>query len=256
MPALDPTTFVPQFTMGQLQYAKQRTWYGAVTSVYAMDNWSSPYQNGALDANAGSTQQYGNVAVFTSSTAGTDYSKLTTSALFDARTVRYAPLQGFMNSNAMGTTVASAYNAKKTEYDAAKTLWDNYVAILTKNAKVDAFAAAFAPPKAPTVPPLPNMPWMPVVANTMYKLSAAKLMASIVGGGQAIIVEASQPTTAEFWINSDAPSLASGGGWGSFTSSILKYREGWGKSYGTIGYEKIASNANWKNMGSVYDNSW
>lgn len=30
-----------------------------------------------------------------------------------------------------------------------------------KNAKMDAFAAAFSPPKAPTVPPLPNMPWTP-----------------------------------------------------------------------------------------------
>jgi hypothetical protein len=64
-----------------------------------------------------------------------------------------------MNDNAMGVAVAAAYNTQKATYDSAKTMWNNYVAILTKNAKVDAFAAAFAPPKAPTVPPLPSMPW-------------------------------------------------------------------------------------------------
>jgi len=183
LPSLDATTMVPQFTMGQMFYAKQRTWYGAGTSVYAMDNWNSPYNNGALDANLKSTQQYGSVAVFASSVAGTDYSNLTTAALFDSRVVRYTPVQMAINCNAMGTAVAAAYNAKKVEYDAAKVLWDNYVAILTKNAKVDAFAAAFAPPKAPTVPPLPSMPWMPSVSQTMYKTSAAKLKAGIVGGG-------------------------------------------------------------------------
>jgi len=237
LPSMDFTSKVPTFTMGQLAYSKQRTWYGAGTSVYAMDNWNAPYRNGALDANLKSKQQWGNVAMFSSSVAGTDYTSATTAALFDSRTVRYAPVQGAINCNTMGTAVAAAYNSKKTEYDAAKTLWDNYVAILTKNAKVDAFAAAFAPPKAPTVPPLPNMPWMPSVSQTMYKLASAKLMAGVVGGGQSTIVVASQPTTAEFWLNDDAPSLASGGGWGSFTAAVLTFRSGWGKSYGTIGYE-------------------
>jgi len=67
----------------------------------------------------------------------------------------------------MGVGVASAYDTAATSYNSAKTLWDNYVAILTKNSKVDAFAAAFSPPKAPTVPPLPNMPWTPSVTATL-----------------------------------------------------------------------------------------
>jgi hypothetical protein len=53
------------------------------------------------------------------------------------------------------------YVSSKSTYDAAKTMWDNYVALLEKNAKTDAFAALFSPPKAPTVPPMPNMPWKP-----------------------------------------------------------------------------------------------
>jgi len=73
----------------------------------------------------------------------------------------------------MGTGVATAFNSEKTKYDAAKTLWDNYVALLTKNAKVDAFAAAFSPPKAPTVPPLPAMPWVPAVTQTAWQATPA-----------------------------------------------------------------------------------
>jgi len=153
-------------------YSKQRTWYGAGGTVYSHDNWNAPYQNGAAGGGTAITgfsgkQWYGSVASFASSVAATDYSKSASNATFDARVIRYLPLQVALNDNAMGTAVATAYNTNKTTYDSAKTMWNNYVAILTKNSKVDAFAAAFAPPKAPTVPPLPNMPWMPDVSKTL-----------------------------------------------------------------------------------------
>jgi len=60
-----------------------------------------------------------------------------------------------------GNDLNELYKSKTTSYANAKTTWNAYVAILKKNAKMDAFAAAFSPPKAPTVPPLPNMPWTP-----------------------------------------------------------------------------------------------
>jgi len=94
----------------------------------------------------------------------------------------------------MGVGVASAYNSNLTSYNTAKTMWNNYVAILTKNAKVDAFAAAFAPPKAPTVPPLPSKPWTPSVAATMYKMSPGNLASFFTAPG-SIITSAVQPTT-------------------------------------------------------------
>ena len=85
----------------------------------------------------------------------------------------------------MGKAVATAYTTAKTSYDSAKTTWNNYVAILTKNAKVDAFSAAFAPPKAPTVPPLPNMPWLPDVSATMSALAYGSVIsgATLQGSG-------------------------------------------------------------------------
>jgi hypothetical protein len=242
--------------MGQSNYVKQRTWYGTTASIYSMDNWNAPYGQGATDANLKSSQAWGSVAVFSSSVAGTDYTNSASAATWDSRQLRYMPVQSAINSNTMGTAVAASYNSKKVEYDAAKTLWDNYVAILTKNAKVDAFAAAFAPPKAPTVPPLPNMPWMPSVTQTMYKLSTVKLVAGITGGGQATIVAGSQPGTAEFWLADEGPSLASGGGWGSFTAAVLKFRNGWGKSYGTIGWEQVSANTSWNSYGAVYNQNW
>jgi len=148
--------------MGFNKYSKQRTWYGKGTAIFVAANWNSPYQNFATDATYKGSQQFGNVAKFISS-ASTDY----TTAKFDARQIRYFPLAVAVNDNAMGAAVATAYNTNLTSYNAAKTMWNNYVAILTKNAKVDAFSAAFAPPKAPTVPPLPNQPWLPDVSATL-----------------------------------------------------------------------------------------
>jgi hypothetical protein len=170
--AVDFTSKVPRFTMSFVQYNKQRTWYGKGSgTVLNQSNWSSPYQNMATAASATTMkgqQNYGSVAAYLTS-ASTDYDagSTSTAAKFDQRQVRYFPLQVAVNDNAMGKAVATAYGTAKTSYDSAKTTWNNYVAILTKNAKVDAFSAAFAPPKAPTVPPLPNMPWLPDVSATL-----------------------------------------------------------------------------------------
>jgi hypothetical protein len=171
------------------------------------------------------------------------------------RVVRYLPVQVAINDNAMGTTAAALYGTQKTAYDSAKTMWNNYVAILTKNAKVDAFAAAFAPPKAPTVPPLPSLPWVPDLSKTMSKLPANKGQSAMTIAAAAIITAGLQPATNQFWIVDDSVPLATGGGWGSFTATVLKYRDAWGKSYGTIGYESTA-NASFSAMGAVYKDLW
>ena len=264
--SLDFTSKVPQFTMPSAAYAKQRTWYGAGTSIYDHGNWYSPYQNyagvtsnqnGAAAVTGYNGKQYfGSVASFASSVAGTDFSKSASAATFDMRVVRYLPLQVAINSNAMGTTAAALYNTNKTAYDSAKTMWNNYVALLTKNAKVDAFAAAFAPPKAPTVPPLPNLPWMPDMSATMSQATASMQQSSLGNAGASVITEALQPATNQFWIVDDSVPVATGGGWGSFTSAILTYRNGWGKSYGTIGYESITANTDYAKMGASYNALW
>jgi len=265
--SIDITSKVPQFTMKYETYSKQRTWYGMGGSVHTHDNWNSPYQNGAADGAVGLTgnQYYGSVASFASSVAGTDYTDSASSATFDQRVIRYLPMQVAMNDNAMGAAVATKYNTSKTSYDSAKTMWNNYVAILTKNAKVDAFAAAFAPPKAPTVPPLPSMPWMPDVSATLRPLSTEKANSQIAYPDNSAtpptlvartsagtITKALQPATTDFWIADESVPLATGGGWGSFTAAVLKFRAGWGKSYGTIGYNKTADST----MGAVYQAAW
>jgi hypothetical protein len=71
------------------------------------------------------------------------------------------PASSAQNVWAAGSALNTSYTSATTSYATAKTTWNAYVAILKKNAKMDAFAAAFSPPKAPTVPPLPNMPWTP-----------------------------------------------------------------------------------------------
>jgi len=76
-------------------------------------------------------------------------------------------------SHATGTALSTLYAGKLTSYNTAKATWDAYVAILAKNAKTDAFAAAFSPPKAPTVPPLPNMPWTPATYSGYLKQTPA-----------------------------------------------------------------------------------
>jgi len=62
---------------------------------------------------------------------------------------------------------------------------------------MDAFAAAFSPPKAPTVPPLPNMPWTPAAYSGYLKqtpLEAWKLKNNLVGTSVTPYASASQPS--------------------------------------------------------------
>jgi len=136
-----------------------------------------------------------------------------------------------------------------TSYNTAKATWDAYVAILAKNAKTDAFAAAFSPPKAPTVPPLPNMPWSP--ANYSGFLKQSNQLKSVQMGNTGVWIETNQPTNQEFWLS--LPAAQSIGGWGSFTAQILKYREGWGKSFGTLGY---SGDADKEAISQVWNYKW
>jgi hypothetical protein len=97
---------------------------------------------------------------------------------------------------------------------------------------MDAFAAAFSPPKAPTVPPLPNFPWAPAAysgylkqttkQDADFKFNTGKWSAS------------AQPASNQFWTSLD--SAQSLGGWGAWTAQIMTFRAGWGKSFGTIGF--------------------
>jgi hypothetical protein len=76
---------------------------------------------------------------------------------------------------ATGTAALATYNSALSTYKTAKTTWDNYVAILEKNASQDAFAALFSPPKAPTVPPLPNKPWLPAAYSGYVRATQQEL---------------------------------------------------------------------------------
>jgi len=96
------------------------------------------------------------------------------------------------------------YTSKTTAYATAKTTWNAYVAILKKNAKMDAFAAAFSPPKAPTVPPLPNMPWTPAPYSGYVKQSGSKNALMLNNQSATTFTETSQPTAGEFWYSLDA----------------------------------------------------
>jgi len=71
------------------------------------------------------------------------------------------PASSAQNVWAAGSALNTSYSTAVANYTTAKGVWDAYVAILTANGKQDAFAAMFSPPKAPTVPPLPNLPWTP-----------------------------------------------------------------------------------------------
>lgn len=256
---------VPLFVMPNNLYSKQRTWYGVASTATNAENWNAPYNNG-FAAGFGSTaqvagyksqQSWGYVASFVGSTAGTDYDSAAT-ATWDSRQIRFFPAQIAVNSNALGAAIVSQYGTAKTAYDTAKTNWDNYVAILTKNAKVDAFAAAFSPPKAPTVPPLPNKPWLPsstTVATAMSRLPPLQVQLGNIkaSGGGVNVTGATQPTAANFWTSEQAALVA--GGWGSFTAATIKYRNGWGKSFGTIGYSD-AGTTGWNGLAQVYNQQW
>jgi len=79
-------------------------------------------------------------------------------------------------------------------------MWDAYVAILTANGKQDAFAAMFSPPKAPTVPPLPNMPWTPP-AYSGYTVVTSLFKKSMFMNGQASLdfLAEANPAAGGFW---------------------------------------------------------
>jgi hypothetical protein len=204
----------------------------------------------------------GNVANFPASTANSgttpgtgNYGSVTvtsTTVNYDARVVRYFPAQVAQGSWTAGNSLygtAGTYATAVSAYTTAKTNWDAYVALLAKNAKADAFAAAFSPPKAPTVPPLPSQPWVPGTYQGYVKQTPEQYLVAITNTGAK--TAALQPTNQQFW--TDLESASSNGGWGVFTAAILTYRNGFGKSFGTIGYSGDTNNTA---VSSVWNYKW
>ena len=68
---------------------------------------------------------------------------------------------------------------------------------------------------------------------------------------KTLLIEAAQPTGAAVFANLAAAQTI--GGWGSFTAQIFTFREGWGKSFGTIGY---SADSNKLAMGQVWNYKW
>ena len=185
-----------------------------------------------------STQYSGTAAVTASTTMGYTYGAVgSSSTKFDLRVIRYVPAQAAVSTHAAGLALATSYTTALTTYAAAKLTWDAYVAILVKNAKQDAFAALFSPPKSPPVPPLPNKPWAPAAYAGYVKQTPAE--AAIMAANTGILAKASQPTSQQFWTSLLAAQTI--GGWGSFTAQVITYRNLWGKSFGTIGYSGDSS---------------
>ena len=163
--------------------------------------------------------------------------------------MRYFPAKVAQTQHAAGITAAAAYTTALTSYNTAKTTWDAYVAILEKNAKQDAFAALFSPPKAPTVPPLPNKPWLPAAYSGYTRATALDVMSFKGNVASLLPLAAASPTASQFWTSLAAAQTV--GGWGSFTATILRYRKGWGKTFGTIGYDGSTTA-----MGDVWNYKW
>lgn len=113
---------------------------------------------------------------------------------------------------------------------------------------MDAFAAAFSPPKAPTVPPLPNLPWTP--ATYSGGLKQTTLQNQLFAANTGKFSSTAQPASNTWWLSLDA--AQSIGGWGSWTAQVMTYRAGWGKSFGTIGFGGGTQNT----MNYVWNNNW
>lgn len=73
---------------------------------------------------------------------------------------------------------------------------------------------------------------------------------STAGIATAAYAATSNPTAQQFWTNITAAQTV--GGWGSFTAQVLRFRNGWGKSFGTIGYSGAATN----DMSVVWNYMW
>jgi len=117
--------------------------------------------------------------------------------------MRYFPAKVAQTVHASGTTLAGQYTTALGAYNTARATWDAYVAILEKNAKQDAFAALFSPPKAPMVPPLPNQPWVPATYNGYVRATAAEV-AAYSAGATVAPTEVASPTAQQFWTSLSA----------------------------------------------------
>jgi len=272
--ALSVETFLPTLIMPAAQFATLRTWYGrggvdGVSGTILADypsNWYAPGQQAqtatAVELKDVAGQQWGNVSHFPASGyysataapaagSGATYGAVGSSR-FDARVVRYMPAQVAQAVWTAGNALMTQYAGELSSYNTAKATWDAYVAILTKNSKMDAFAAAFSPPKAPTVPPLPNKPWTPNKYSGYVKMTPAQKATMVKNSAVAnSLVQGAQPTAQQFWTSLDAAQTI--GGWGVFTAQLFDYRAGYGKSFGTIGY---SGESTLGGLGAVWNYKW
>merc|ERR1719272_534727 len=74
---------------------------------------------------------------------------------------------------------------------------------------------------------------------------------SVMAANTGVLAQASQPTSGTFWTSLLAAQTV--GGWGSFTAQVITYRNGWSKSFGTIGY---SGDANAMTMSAVWNYKW
>ena len=116
--------------------------------------------------------------------------------------MRYFPAMVAQTVWTAGSSLSTQYSTALASYNTAKTTWDAYVAILDKNAKQDAFAALFSPPKAPTVPPLPNMPWVPAKYSGYVRATASQTAAY--SASRTLPTDVASPTAQEFWTSLSA----------------------------------------------------
>jgi len=226
-PATSLDTYLPLFWMPAVAFSSLRTWYGqgaaaADAATGMSQNWMSPGQAAIDNTKASSlqlagvkSQLYGNVANVPMSGVSSGTGSTSTTALgatenygkynniyFDLRQMRYFPAKVAQTVWASGSALALQYTTALGAYNTAKTTWDAYVAILEKNAKQDAFAALFSPRKAPTVPPLPNQPWVPATYSGYVRATAAEVAAY--AASPAAPTAAASPTAQQFWTSLSA----------------------------------------------------
>ena len=95
------------------------------------------------------------------------------------------------------------------------------------------------------------MPWVPAAYAGYLKQTPAQAGLQAMNSGRTYLQQAAQPTGQQVFANLAAAQTI--GGWGSFTAQIFRFRDGWGKSFGTIGYSAGASALT---MGQAWNYKW
>ena len=96
------------------------------------------------------------------------------------------------------------------------------------------------------------MPWLPATyAGYVYATPEQQNLYNLSSTASPPVYAATtSPTAQQIWTNITAAQTV--GGWGSFTAQVLRYRNLWGKSFGTIGYSGAATN----DLSAVWNYKW